>query len=35
VRGGVAEDGDDDGKGTRVVDKVNVNLAKAVSGGEL
>jgi len=34
--GGVAEwrgDGNDDGKGTRVVDKVNVSLAKAVSGG--
>ena len=26
-------EGDDDGKGTRVVDKVNVSLAEAVSGG--
>jgi len=26
-------EGDDDGKGTIVVDKVNVSLAKAVSGG--
>jgi len=26
-------EGDHDGKGTRVVDKVNVSLAKAVSGG--
>jgi len=26
-------EGDDDGKGTRVVDKVNVSLVKAVSGG--
>jgi len=33
VWGSVAEEGDDDGKGTRVIDKVNVNLAKAVSGG--
>ena len=30
---GVAEEGDDDEKGTRVVDKVIVSLAKAVSGG--
>jgi len=26
-------EGDDDGKGTRVVDKVNVSLAKVVPGG--
>ena len=30
---GVAEEGDDDRKGTRVVDKVNVSFVKAISGG--
>ena len=37
VRAGTAllsgEEGDDDGKGTRVIDKVNVSFAEAVSGG--
>jgi len=37
VRAGTAllsgGEGDDDGKGTRVIDKVNVSFAEAVSGG--